>query len=124
MQNLAFGDLAVEIADDAALAGGCIRLVWTGKSNDRQPGKVLDPFFSTVLEEAIQKGIGIEMHFERLEHFNSATITSLIGLVQQAHGKGVKLALVFDRALKWQKLSFDALRVLGKGDGLLEIRSI
>jgi hypothetical protein len=122
MQNLAFGDLAIEIADDDA--GGAIRLVWSGKSNDRQPGKVLDPFFGAVVRDATQKGVGIEMRFDRLEHFNSATITSLIGLVQQARNKGIKLALVFDKALKWQKLSFDALRVLGKGDGLLEIRSI
>jgi hypothetical protein len=122
MQNLAFGDLAIQVADDEA--PGWVRLAWSGKSNDRQPGKALDPFFAAVVKEATEKGVGIEMRFERLEHFNSATITSLIGLVQQARSKGIKLALVFDKTLKWQKLSFDALRVLGKGDGLLEIRSV
>jgi hypothetical protein len=118
MDHLAAGDLEVRVGDKP----GCLLLEWRGRSNDRQPGRVLDPWFSALVEEAAAKGMSIEMRFEALEHFNSATITSLIGVVQQARARGVKLLLVYARALKWQKLSFDALRVLGKGDGLLEIR--
>lgn len=101
-----------------------IELTWTGKSIDRQPAKILDPFFKTALAEAETAAAAIEMRFERLEHFNSSTLAALIALVQQAHGKGIKLVIRFDRALKWQRLSFDALRVLAKGDGLLEIKSV
>jgi len=122
MDNLVLGDLEVQVTDDPS--GGWIRLTWSGKSNDRQPGKVLDPYFDALVSDAASRGIGIEMRFDRLEHFNSSTITSLIGLVQQARSRGVKLSLVYDRTLKWQKLSFDALRVLGKEDGLLEIRPV
>jgi hypothetical protein len=64
----------------------------------------------------------IELHFEKLEHFNSSTITSIIQLIQDSRARGVKLVLVYDEALKWQKLSFDALRVFARDD-LLELRS-
>ena len=60
--------------------------------------------------------------FTKLEHFNSSTITSIIQLIQECRAKGVKLVIVFDAAVKWQKLSFDALRVFAKPDGLLELR--
>lgn len=118
MEHLAAGDLEVRASEKP----GCLVLEWRGKSNDRQPGRVLDPYFAAVVDEAAAKGASIEMRFEALEHFNSATITSVIGVVQQARARGVKLLLVYARGLKWQKLSFEALRVLGKSDGLLEIR--
>jgi hypothetical protein len=118
VEDLVAGDLSVRAADDA----GAIVLTWSGRSNDRQPGRALDPYFAALVAEAVTKEARVEMRFGGLEHFNSATITSLIGLVQQARARGVKLSLVYDRALKWQRLSFEALRVLGKADGMLEIR--
>ncbi len=120
MDDLVFGELT--LAPEAA--AGTLRVHWRGKSVDRQPGKTLDPWFEGVVEEAAREGHSIEMRFEAVEHFNSSTITSLISLVQRARAKQVKLAMVYDKNLKWQRLSFDALRVLGKGDGLLDIRSI
>lgn len=120
MQDATFGELTLK----AERAGAAITVHWLGKSVDRQPSKVLDPYFDALLEEATAASAQVELRFERVEHFNSSTITSLISLVQRARAKKVKLAFVYDKAQKWQRLSFDALRVLGKGDGLLEIRSV
>src|SRR5207247_1159932 len=94
-----------------------IQLLWKGKSNDRQPGKKLDPFLAEAIQEASAQGRSVELRFEALEHFNSSTLTSIIGMVQKARHLRVPLVIVFDRALKWQKLGFDALRVLAKSDG-------
>jgi hypothetical protein len=121
MDNLATGDLKIEVVSESTEGGVPIRLHWTGKSNDRQPSKVLTPFLSSALALAHARAQSLELHFERLEHFNSSTVTTIIQLVQEARQKGVKLALVFDPTLKWQRLSFDALRVFVKGDGLLEM---
>ncbi len=120
MQNLNAGDLHIE-----AMGGeppSPIQLVWMGKSNDRHPGKVLGPYFGTVLAQASTQRVPVELRFEKLEHFNSSTITSIIQLIQDARARGVKLVLVYEQALKWQKLSFDALRVFAKDD-LLELRA-
>jgi hypothetical protein len=119
MEDLAFGELSIEVGAD--LAAGPMKLVWRGKSSDRQPSRVLTPYLSRAVTAAAGKRVGMELHFEGLEHFNSSTVTSIIQLVQEARSNGVKLSMVYDPRLKWQRLSFDALRVFVKGDGLLEL---
>jgi hypothetical protein len=126
MENLAAGDLTIEAADAAEPASEPGRaapliLSWKGKSDDRHPARILGPYFAIALERAAERKAALEMHFEKLEHFNSSTIASVIRLIQDARARGVPLVLVYDEALKWQKLSFDALRVFARDD-LLELR--
>jgi hypothetical protein len=120
MENLLSGDLRIELTD----AASAILLTWRGKSNDRAPSKVLGPYFAGVLASAVERRVSLELHFEQIDHFNSSTITSVIQLIQDARAAAVKLVLVYDKALKWQKLSFDALRVFVRDDGQLELRSV
>jgi hypothetical protein len=89
---------------------GKIRVTWAGKSNSRDPGKVLTPFFTKLLQTATQRKSKIEMHFEELEHFNSSTIAAVIRFINAAQEQHVEVALHYDAALKWQALSFDALK--------------
>lgn len=119
MQGLVVGDLRIEALEDDVSPS--VQLLWRGKSNNRHPGEALTPYFREVLATAIQKKLPIELHFEKLEHFNSSTITSIIQLIQDSRARQVRLILIYDQALKWQKLSFDALRVFAKDD-LLELR--
>jgi hypothetical protein len=116
---LVSGDLRIDVAP----ATGALVCTWTGKSNDRSPQQALAPWFEKLLADAGAKAVKVEMHFEKLDHFNSSTITALIRLIQSARGKGVKLAFVYDPNLKWQRLSFDALRVFDKGDRAFELVS-
>ena len=120
MDNLVADALTIEAAEPAPPEP--LTLTWRGKSDDRYPDKVLKPFFARVLARAGARGGGVEMHFELLDHFNSSTISSLIRFIQDARQQGVKLVIVYNQALKWQKLSFDALRVFAKDD-LLELRA-
>ncbi|HEY6176080.1 MAG TPA: hypothetical protein VIX73_16615 [Kofleriaceae bacterium] len=120
MQGLVVGDLRIETLENEASTA--VQLLWKGKSNNRHPGEALAPYFREVLATAAMRKLPIELHFEKLEHFNSSTITSIIQLIQDSRARGVKLVLVYDEALKWQKLSFDALRVFARDD-LLELRS-
>lgn len=120
MESLKAGDLHIEVGTSAPKAP--LRLVWRGKSNERHPGSVLDPFFAQVLDAARAVGVPVEMHFEEVSHFNSSTITSVIQLIHDAREKAIRLVIVYDSKQKWQKLSFDALKVFDKGDDLLELR--
>jgi len=120
MQGLVVGDLRIEAQEDDSAAA--VRLLWKGKSNNRHPGEALAPYFRDVLATAGTRKFPLELHFEKLEHFNSSTITSIIQLIQDSRARAIKLVLVYDQALKWQKLSFDALRVFAK-DELLELRT-
>ena len=122
MQGLIAGDLRIEEMPLVDGAASSIQLMWKGKSNNRNPGEVLTPYFREVLAAASRRKLPIELHFEKIEHFNSSTITSIIQLIQDARARSVKLILVYDHALKWQKLSFGALRVFVNKDDLLELR--
>ena len=120
MENLLADDLTIEVTEPSP--SGPLTLHWRGKSDDRYPGKILAPYFAQVLVEAAERETGVEMHFEKLDHFNSSTIAAVIRFIQDARQRGVKLVIVYNQALKWQKLSFDALRVFVRDDGLVELR--
>lgn len=120
MTDFSAGDLRLAANEQRTDA---IELTWLGRSNDRYPGKVLTPYFQGVLAEASERDVPLELHFEKLEHFNSSTITMIIQLIQDARARGVRLVMTYDQALKWQKMSFDALRVFAKDD-LFQLRSI
>ena len=64
----------------------------------------------------------VELRFDALEHFNSSTVGALIDLIQRAREAKVRLVLGYDATLGWQRLSFDALKVFDRGDGLFELR--
>lgn len=121
MQNLVVGDLRIEAMPISDGGVAPVQLMWKGRSNHRNPAEALAPYFREALEEASTRKVPIELHFEQLEHFNSSTITAIIQLIQDARARSIKLVLVYDQALKWQKLSFDALRVFARDD-LLELR--
>jgi hypothetical protein len=114
MENLTSGDLTIEVA---VTPEGIYSCTWRGKSNERNPPEILKLLASV----AERKG-SIEMHFEKIDHFNSSTITALIKLIQTCRKGSVKLVMVYDQSLKWQRLSFDALRVFEKNDDLFHLR--
>jgi hypothetical protein len=89
---------------------GQLRADFSGKSNSRDPGKVLKPWFDQVLALAGNKGAQVVLHFEKLQYFNSSTIAALIQMLNAAQDKKVSLELVYDGKLRWQTLSFDALK--------------
>ena len=117
--SLVAGDLLVEARGSQAM----LRLDWSGRSNARQPAAMLAPYFEVVLHRAHGLGCGIEAHFERLEFFNSSTVGAVIQFIRDARAHGVNLAIVFDGELKWQQVSFSALKTFEEADGLLKIRS-
>jgi hypothetical protein len=121
MQSLIAGDLRIEEMPMVEGSAASIRLRWRGKSNSRNPNEVLAPYFREMLAMANARKVPIELHFENIEHINSSTITSIIQLIQDSRARSIRLILVYDQTLRWQRLSFDALRVFAKDD-LLEMR--
>jgi hypothetical protein len=120
MDNFVAGDLT--LAFNAARTDA-IELTWLGRSNDRNPDKLLNPYWQITLAEAAQRTLPIELHFQKLQHFNSSTITVIIQFIQEARRRAARLVVVYDQAIKWQKLSFDAMRVFVT-DELFQLRSV
>ncbi len=122
MEDLVSGDLRIV----ASVVGDppAVRLAWSGKSNARQADQLILPYLERALSHAASLGASLELRFEALGHFNSSTIASLINLIQSAQQRGVRLVVVSDPKRQWQRLSFDALRVFVKPDGLFVLRAV
>jgi len=68
MQNFKEGTLEIKVeGSDKNI------LRWTGKSEDRDPASLLNPYFDALVEEL--KGRELEVQFEELEYMNSSTVT-------------------------------------------------
>lgn len=106
MKPLQAGELSIAIETGP----GVLRLVWHGRSNHREPGALLAPLFAEALQEASSGKLEVQMHFEKLAQFNSSTIAAVIQFIHGAREKGVAVALIYDGAVKWQALSFEAIR--------------
>ena len=115
---LVFGELTIEPRQSP---GGPVELFWRGKSNDRHPARTVVPYVAEVLAAAKAESALVRLHFETIEHMNSSTITAIIQIIQDARTRRTQLVIVFDPSKNWQKLSFEALGVFVKGDGLLQI---
>lgn len=119
MEDLQSGDLHIQVVEEA----GTLRLVWLGKSNARAADRMIGPYLEGALARAAATGVGLELRFERLMHFNSSTIASVIKLIEAARAEKVRLVVVSDPRREWQRLAFDALRVFMQADGMFEVRA-
>jgi hypothetical protein len=102
-----------------------IRLTWKGQSGARNPSESLMSYFRSVLDAATGLGrVAVEMHFEEMDYLNSVTVAALAKVIKESGRRRVPLVLVYDRNLKWQELTFRAVRMSVKDDGLFRMRSI
>jgi hypothetical protein len=117
-ERFAERELTIEVAE-----GDDLRLVWRGKSNDREPERFLAPIFSAVLGRAREGGKQVVLDFSALEYMNSSTFTPLVKMIGEAKRTGVTVTLEYDGSRKWQSVSFAALKVFETRDGHFSVRS-
>ena len=107
MVQVVLGELTVSAEREAA---NVLRVMLTGKSASRDAGRELQPVFERLLSTAKEEGRSLVLHFEKLDYFNSSTIAGLVQFIRTAQAGGVGLVIRYDSTLKWQAMSFDALR--------------
>ncbi len=106
MNDLCIGALVVRAGRGGP---GCLRLDWLGRSDGGSPAEILVPFFDAALAEASLGKCSLDMHFEALEHFNSATFATLIQLMYSSGKAKVPLRMFYDARRGWQALAFEGL---------------
>jgi hypothetical protein len=111
------GELTVE----AHPGSGELRLVWGGRSADREPGTFLLPLLAQALEACRHSGQRLTLDFSPLEYMNSSTFTPIVKIINEARRAGVGIALEYSQAKKWQALSFSALRTFETPDGRIAV---
>ncbi len=111
------GELALEVHPTP----GELRVVWTGRSAERDPSRFLGPLLAEVVETCRKAGARLRLDFAALEFMNSSTFSPIVRAIDQARRAGVAIALEYAQAKKWQALSFSALRTFETSDGSVAV---
>jgi hypothetical protein len=98
-----------------------LRLVWTGKSADREPGRFILPVLLDVIERARAAGKPVVLDFLELDYMNSSTFTPIVKSLSEARKAKVALVLEYSLQRRWQALSFSALRTFETLDGRVQV---
>lgn len=120
MHGLSLGDLDIEVQE---FEGKLVQL-WRGSSNSRDPSVSLRPFLELAVAEAATRKLKLELHFEDLGHFNSSTVATLLRFIEKAGQKGVKLVLYYNGSQRWQGHNFEAIALLHKSTGNVEVHRV
>jgi hypothetical protein len=112
------GTLALELRMTPAE----LRLVWTGKSSDREPGRFILPVLLDVIDRARAAAKPLVLDFRELEYMNSSTFTPVVKSLAEARKASVAVVLEYSLQRKWQALSFSALRTFETLDGRVKVQ--
>ena len=112
--------LTIEIQDN----NDSITAYWTGKSIDRNPSQFINPILVDLVNRSNESNKRIVMDFQKLNYMNSSTITPLIKLLERAKRGKMNVTIQYNQLLKWQNLSFSALRIFQTKNKRVEIKGI
>ena len=112
--------LRIEVSEDT----DSVAVKWTGKSTNRRPSTFITPVLTNALQRANDISKTLVLDFRELEYMNSSTITPIIKVLERAKKGTSRIAVLFQESLRWQNLSFSALRVFETKDRRVEIRGI
>ncbi len=99
-----------------------ITIRFIGKSNERNPSKFIYPILSDALEQGIDSNKGIILDFMDLEYMNSSTITPILKILDKVkREEKYRVAIVYRQSLRWQDLSFSALKIFESRDNRIRI---
>ena len=97
------------------LDGDTLRVAMSGAVEMRDPGDVLNPFWTLIDEEARRRGLKtVELDVRDLNFMNSSGILTLVRWITRckSHGDGYRLVLLYDRNVTWQRASIPTLAKL------------
>lgn len=117
MKRYVRGELTLELRH----APGEVRLVWRGKSTDREPGRFLVPVLTEAFESAHAAEVPLILDFAALEYMNSSTFTPVVKALDDSRRLSVRVVLEYSLSRRWQALSFSALRTFETLDGRIKL---
>ena len=99
-----------------------ITIRFIGKSNERNPSKFISPILSDVLHQSDSGNKEIILDFKELEYMNSSTITPILKILDKStREKNYRITITYRQSLKWQDLSFSALKIFELKDNKIKI---
>lgn len=101
-----------------------IRLAWSGKSIDREPGKFITPVLLDIIKRSTNAEKRITLDFCKLVYMNSSTITPIIKVLERAKKGKNKITVMYEKSLRWQEVNFSALKIFETADRRVEIKGM
>ena len=105
MENLKEGTLEIVVNE-----GDKITIEWLGRSENREPSALLNPYFKDIVENA--SGKEVEVDFKKLEYMNSSTVPPIIQMIKNLDTKSISTKVFYNKDSKWQAASFKALETI------------
>ena len=106
---------------EAQPGAGELKVVWSGRSDERDPARFLGPLLSHLVDTCRQAQARLRLDFTALDFMNSSTFTPVVRAIAEARKAGVPIALEYAQAKRWQALSFSALRTFETSDGSVAV---
>lgn len=99
------------------LEDGLLRVSVAGTVEMREPGELLNPYWTMIDEEARRHGVDrVEVDLRDLNFMNSSGILTFVRWIMRAKGHpagaGYTLVLKYDRNVTWQRSSIPTLAKL------------
>ena len=101
-----------------------VRLEWHGQSVARDPGQFLLPILSNALDLGLQTQKPLVIDFQHLEYLNSSTLSPVIRTLEHARRGHGQVRVLYNRALKWQAMSFTALELFRTPDQRIDVQGV
>lgn len=94
-----------------AMQNGSVRIVMSGAVEMRDPGEMLNPYWTSIDEEARRAGVAmVEVDVRDLGFMNSSGILTLVRWITKLKSSNAyKLTFVYDRNVTWQRSSLPTL---------------
>ncbi len=113
--------LTLHVEECQDQSGEIIRVHWLGRASMRDPSNELGSFFTAIEERAISSKKSVVFDFTKLDHFNSSTIVAVMRMIRRLDHKMIPFTLIYSQKLKWQSMTFDALKQFQGPDRLLHL---
>jgi hypothetical protein len=97
------------------LDGDTLHVAMSGAVEMRDPGDVLNPYWTMIDEEALRRDLKtIELDVRDLNFMNSSGILTLVRWItrRKSHTSGYRLVLRYDHNVTWQRASIPTLAKL------------
>jgi anti-anti-sigma regulatory factor len=101
-----------------------IRVMWFGKSIDREPGKFISPILLDIIRRSTDVGKRVILDFTSLSYMNSSTITPIIKVLERAKKGKNMITVMYEKGLRWQDVNFSALKIFETADKRVEIKGM
>ena len=87
-----------------------IKIQWFGRSEARNPAKLLNPYFENMLSKLKDKQVAID--YTELEFMNSSTVPPIIKFIKSCSQSASSIVVNYNMNLEWQTASFKPIQTV------------